>query len=76
MKYLISGFIFLFCSYSLEAQERLKKVEFFGKARTNLLHQNLIVENDSTNAKKANYVHSLIDLGAVSYTHLTLPTKA
>lgn len=65
MKYLISGFIFLFCSYSLEAQERLKKVEFFGKARTNLLHQNLIVENDSTNAKKANYGHSLIDLGVL-----------
>ena len=63
MKHLLSIVIFLFCSYFSIAQERLKKVEFYGKARTNLLHQNLNVEEDTTNANKANYGHSLIDLG-------------
>ena len=63
MKHLLSIGIFLFCSYFSIAQERLKKVEFFGKARTNLLHQNLNVEEDTTNPNKANYGHSLIDLG-------------
>lgn len=63
MKYLISICIFLFCSYFSLAQERLKKVEFFGKARTNFLHQGLSVDDDTTNVNKANYGHSLIDLG-------------
>lgn len=63
MKHLLSIVIFLFCSYFSIAQERLKKVEFYGKARTNLLHQNINLEEDTTNANKANYGHSLIDLG-------------
>ena len=46
-----------------DSARAFEKVEFYGKARTNLLHQNLNVEEDTTNANKANYGHSLIDLG-------------
>ena len=48
---------------NLEAQERVKKVEFYGIAKTNVLHQSYDVEGDTTNISKANYGHSLIDLG-------------
>lgn len=48
---------------NLEAQERVKKVEFYGVAKTNVLHQSYDVEGDTTNISKANYGHSLIDLG-------------
>ncbi|MAD50071.1 MAG: hypothetical protein CMC95_02045 [Flavobacteriales bacterium] len=45
------------------AQERVKKVEFYGVSKTNILHQGYEVDGDTMNISKANYGHSLIDLG-------------
>lgn len=50
-------------SFNLFAQERVKKIEFYGIARTNILHQGIDVDADTSNFTKANYGHSLIDLG-------------
>lgn len=55
-------FILLGSSF-LFAQERVKKVSFYGNARTNLLHQNLKLDEDTVNLSKSSYGHSLIDLG-------------
>lgn len=54
---------FTLASIGLMAQERLKKVEFYGAAKTNILHQSYDVEADTSNITKANYGHSLVDLG-------------
>jgi len=54
---------FILASINVMAQERLKKVEFYGAAKTNILHQSYDVEGDTSNVTKANYGHSLIDLG-------------
>ncbi|MGC6469652.1 MAG: hypothetical protein ACON4E_00085 [Flavobacteriales bacterium] len=62
MKILLAWF-FLICTITTFSQERLKKIEFYGLAKTNILHQGLDVENDTTNVKNTNYGHSLIDLG-------------
>jgi len=56
---------FTLASISLVAQERLKKVEFYGTAKTNVLHQSYDVEGDTSAITQANYGHSLIDLGIV-----------
>lgn len=55
-------FILLGSSF-LFAQERVKKVSFYGNARTNLLHQSLNLDEDTVNLSKSSYGHSLIDLG-------------
>ena len=60
---LITISLFVLVSFSLFAQERVKKVEFYGIARTNILHQNIDVDADTSNITSANYGHSLIDLG-------------
>ncbi len=58
-------FIFFLVVNSISAQERVKKIEFYGNARTNLLHQGLEDDKDTLNPSKANYGHSLIDLGVL-----------
>jgi hypothetical protein len=63
-KYCIFFIIFLVTN-SISAQERVKKIEFYGNARTNLLHQSLEDDKDTLNPTKANYGHSLIDLGVL-----------
>lgn len=55
--------ISVFLTTAIFAQERVKKIEFYGGARTNILLQDLDDEKDTLNAQKANYGHSLIDLG-------------
>lgn len=62
---LIGICLFVLTSFSLFAQERVKKVEFYGIARTNILHQGFDVEADTSNITSANYGHSLIDLGVL-----------
>ena len=56
-------FLSVFLTTILFAQERVKKVEFYGGARTNILFQNLDDDKDTLNVQKSNYGHSLIDLG-------------
>ena len=53
----------VFLTTVIFAQERVKKVEFYGGARTNILFQDLADDSDTLNVQKANYGHSLIDLG-------------
>jgi hypothetical protein len=55
--------ISIFLTASLFAQQRVKKVEFYGGARTNILFQSLDDDSDTVNVQKSNYGHSLIDLG-------------
>ena len=56
-------FFFVFIAITSMAQERVKKIEFYGAAKTNILHQGFDVDGDTMNVSKANYGHSLIDLG-------------
>ena len=60
---LIAICFFVFTTITTVAQERVKKVEFYGVAKTNILHQGYEVDGDTMNISKANYGHSLIDLG-------------
>ena len=60
---LIAICFFVFTAITIMAQERLKKIEFYGAAKTNILHQGFDVDGDTMNVSKANYGHSLIDLG-------------
>ena len=53
----------VFLTTAIFAQERVKKIEFYGGARTNILFQDLADDSDTLNVQKANYGHSLIDLG-------------
>lgn len=53
----------VFLTTVIFAQERVKKIEFYGGARTNILFQDLADDSDTLNIQKANYGHSLIDLG-------------
>lgn len=53
----------VFLTTVIFAQERVKKIEFYGGARTNILFQDLADDFDTLNVQKANYGHSLIDLG-------------
>ena len=53
----------VFAATTIMAQERVKKIEFYGAAKTNILHQDFNVDGDTLNLSKANYGHSLIDLG-------------
>ena len=60
---LIAICFFVFTAITTMAQERVKKIEFYGSAKTNILHQDFDVDGDTMNLSKANYGHSLIDLG-------------
>ena len=60
---LIAICFFVFIATATMAQDRVKKIEFYGAAKTNILHQSLDVDGDTMNVPKANYGHSLIDLG-------------
>lgn len=60
---LIAICFFVLTTLTTVAQERVKKVEFYGVAKTNILHQGYDVDGDTMNISKANYGHSLIDLG-------------
>lgn len=60
---LIAICFFVFTTITTVAQERVKKVEFYGVSKTNILHQGYEVDGDTMNISKANYGHSLIDLG-------------
>jgi hypothetical protein len=60
---LIAICFFVFTAITTMAQERVKKIEFYGAAKTNILHQGFDVDGDTMNVSKANYGHSLIDLG-------------
>ena len=60
---LIAICFFVFTAITTIAQERVKKIEFYGAAKTNILHQDFDVDGDTMNLSKANYGHSLIDLG-------------
>ena len=60
---LIAICFFVFTAITTMAQERVKKIEFYGAAKTNILHQSFGVDGDTMNLSKANYGHSLIDLG-------------
>ena len=60
---LIAICFFVFTAITTMAQERVKKIEFYGAAKTNILHQDFDVDGDTMNLSKANYGHSLIDLG-------------
>jgi len=60
---LIAICFFVFTAITTMAQERVKKIEFYGAAKTNILHQDFDVDGDTMNLTKANYGHSLIDLG-------------
>ena len=60
---LIAICFFVFTAITTMAQERVKKIEFYGAAKTNILHQDFDVDGDTINLSKANYGHSLIDLG-------------
>jgi len=60
---LIAICFFVFTTITTVAQERVKKVEFYGVSKTNILHQGYEVNGDTMNISKANYGHSLIDLG-------------
>ena len=60
---LIAICFFVFTAITTMAQERVKKIEFYGAAKTNILHQDYDVDGDTMNVSKANYGHSLIDLG-------------
>ena len=60
---LIAICFFVFTVITTLAQERVKKIEFYGAAKTNILHQSFSVDGDTMNVSKANYGHSLIDLG-------------
>ena len=60
---LIAICFFVLTVITTMAQERLKKVEFYGIAKTNIFHQGYDVDGDTTNITKTNYGHSLIDLG-------------
>ena len=60
---LIAICFFVFTAITTLAQERVKKIEFYGAAKTNILHQDFDVDGDTMNLSKANYGHSLIDLG-------------
>ena len=60
---LIAICFFVFTAITTIAQERVKKIEFYGAAKTNFLHQDFDVDGDTMNLSKANYGHSLIDLG-------------
>jgi hypothetical protein len=53
----------VFLTTAIFAQERVKKIEFYGGARTSILFQDLADDSDTINVQKANYGHSLIDLG-------------
>ena len=60
---LIAICFFVFTAITTMAQERVKKIEFYGAAKTNILHKDFDVYADTLNLSKANYGHSLIDLG-------------
>jgi len=60
---LIAICFFVFTAITTMAQERVKKIEFYGAAKTNILHQGFDVDGDTMNVSNANYGHSLIDLG-------------
>ena len=60
---LIAICFFVFTAITTMAQERVKKIEFYGAAKTNILHQGFDVDGDTMNVSKASYGHSLIDLG-------------
>ena len=60
---LIAICFFVFTAITTMAQERVKKIEFYGAAKTNILHQGFDVYGDTMNVSKASYGHSLIDLG-------------
>ena len=60
---LIAICFFVFTATATMAQDRVKKIEFYGAAKTNILHQSFDVDGDTMNVPKANYGHSLIDLG-------------
>ena len=60
---LITICFLVFTASTIMAQERVKKIEFYGAAKTNILHQSFDVDGDTMNVSKANYGHSLIDLG-------------
>ena len=62
---LIAICFFVFTVITTMAQERVKKIEFYGAAKTNILHQDYDVDGDTMNVSKANYGHSLIDLGVL-----------
>ena len=62
MRFIAISF-FVFTAITSMAQERVKKIEFYGAAKTNILHQGFDVDEDTMNLSKANYGHSLIDLG-------------
>ena len=62
MRFIAISF-FVFTALTSMAQERVKKIEFYGAAKTNILHQGFDVDEDTMNVSKANYGHSLIDLG-------------
>ena len=60
---LIAICFFVFTATATMAQDRVKKIEFYGAAKTNILHQSFDVDGDTMNVPGANYGHSLIDLG-------------